>query len=204
MDSQNIKAVIFDMGGVFVQTIDKEPRTHLACRFVLSYEELSNIVFQSDSAQLATVGQIDERVHWEFIAHYFKLSESEMINFWEEFWGGDQLDQQLVDFTQSIKDKYQVALLSNAWSGARALLTKKFNFLHLFDISVFSAEVKMAKPAPEFFEWMIKKLDINVNQSVFVDDFIENIIAARSLGMKTVHFKTTNRAIGELKSLLGM
>ncbi len=203
MDSQNIKAVIFDMGGVFVQTINKEPRTRLANRFGLSYDKLSEIVFQSDSAQLATVGKIDESAHWEFIASYFNLSESETVNFWEEFWGGDQLDQKLVDFTKSIKDEYKIGLLSNAWSGARDLLTKKFTFLHLFEISVFSAEVKMAKPAPEFYEWMIQKLEVNFNQSVFVDDFIENIIAARSLGMKTVHFKTTDQAIGELKNFLG-
>lgn len=203
MHSQNIKAVIFDMGGVFVQTIDKEPRTRLAKRFGLTSEELSKIVFQSETAQLATTGQIDELEHWKFIAQYFNLTETEITNFWEEFWGGDRLDQKLVEFTQSIQNNYQIGLLSNAWSGARALLTKKFNFMHLFDVSVFSAEVKMAKPAPEFYEWMINKLRINFDQSIFIDDFIENINAANALGMKTVHFNNTDQAIGDIKTILG-
>lgn len=203
MHSQNIKAVIFDMGGVFVQTIDKEPRTRLAKRFGLTSEELSKIVFQSETAQLATTGQIDELEHWKFIAQYFNLTETEITNFWEEFWGGDRLDQKLVEFTQSIQNNYQIGLLSNAWSGARALLTKKFNFMHLFDVSVFSAEVKMAKPAPEFYEWMINQLRINFDQSIFIDDFIENINAANALGMKTVHFNNTDQAIGDIKTILG-
>ena len=89
MISDRIKAIVFDMGGVFVQTMDKQPRSQLAQRLGLTYEELSEVVFHSETAEKATVGAIDEQVHWDFLAQHFGLSSDEMQTFWDEFWGGD-------------------------------------------------------------------------------------------------------------------
>ena len=203
MKSDHVKAVVFDMGGVFVQTKDKNPRTRLAQRFGLSYDELSQLVFKSETAQLATVGAIDESAHWDFIAKHFDLNETEMVKFWENFWGGDQLDQELFKFSKTLKSDYALGLLSNAWNGARDYLTRKFGFLDIFDISVFSAEVKLAKPEPEIYQWMLDALQVDAGETIFVDDFIENIQAAQALGFKTVHFTQTSQAIEEIKDILG-
>jgi putative hydrolase of the HAD superfamily len=169
----------------------------------LSYEALSQIVFQSETARLATVGAIEEKEHWDYLAEQLNLQEFELDNFWDEFWGGDQLDSELVAFTKTLKNDYRIGLLSNAWSGARDLLTRKYNFLDLFEISVFSAEVKMAKPDADFYQWMMEKLNVQFEESIFIDDFIENIHAANALGMQTVHFKDTDQAIGEITTILG-
>jgi epoxide hydrolase-like predicted phosphatase len=204
MNSDTIKAIVFDMGGVFVQTTDKNPRSNLAKKYGLDDEALSLLVFQSETAQKATIGEIDENDHWKFIGDHFGLNSSELANFQEDFWGGDILDQELVRFTKTLKEKYPIGLLSNAWSGARALLTRKFGFLDLFDVSVFSAEVKMAKPDPKFYFWMLDKLNVNAEEALFVDDFIENITAAKELGFKTVHFKNTIGTINKISELIAI
>lgn len=191
------------MGGVFVQTKDKNPRTRLAQQFGLNYDELSQLVFQSETAHLATVGAIDERAHWGFIAKHLHLNDVEILKFWDEFWGGDQLDQDLYKFTRTLKADYGLGLLSNAWNGARNLLTHRFGFLDIFDVSVFSAEVKMAKPDPKLYQWMLDALQVGAGETIFVDDFIENIQAAQALGFKTVHFTQTSQAIEEIKTILG-
>lgn len=191
------------MGGVFVQTMDKAPRTRLAERLNLSFDELSQIVFGSETAKKATVGVFDEQEHWVFLADYFGLSMEDMDEFWTEFWGGDLLDEHLVEFAKTLKPDYKVALLSNAWSGARDLLTRKFGFLNIFDVSVFSAEVKMAKPDQKFYEWMLNQLGIKPEEAIFVDDFIENIKAAQALGIHAVHFQDTKQAITDIKHFLG-
>ncbi len=204
MKSDHIKAVVFDMGGVFVQTKDKTSRTRLAQRLDLTYDELSEIVFHSDTAYQATVGVIDEQVHWDFLAQHFGLSSDEMQTFWDEFWGGDYLDEELLAYTKILKETYPLGLLSNAWSGARDLLTRKFGFLDIFDVSVFSAEVQMAKPDHRFYEWILERLQVAPQDIVFVDDFIENIHAADALGIKTIHFKNTIQAIKEIQSITGL
>jgi len=203
MKSNHIKAVVFDMGGVYVQTKDKNPRTRLAQRLGLTYEELSEIVFHSETAYQATVGANDEQVHWDFLAQHFGLSSDEMQTFWDKFWGGDYLDQELLAYSKILKETYPLGLLSNAWSGARDLLTRKFGFLDIFDVSVFSAEVRMAKPDPQFYQWMLDALQVDAGETIFVDDFIENILAAQALGFKTVHFMQTSQAIQKITAILG-
>lgn len=203
MKSDHIKAVVFDMGGVFIQTKDKNPRTQLAHKFGLSYDELSELVFKSETAQLATVGAIEERVHWDFIAKHFNLNAVEIVKFWDEFWSGDRLDQGLVAFTKTLKPDYAIGLLSNAWDGARDLLARRYRFPDIFDVSVFSAEVKMAKPDPAIYEWILDALQVKAGEMIFVDDFIENIVAADALGIRTVHFKSTTQAITEIQTLIG-
>ena len=190
------------MGGVFIQTKDKGPRSRLAERFDMTYEDLSQLVFQSPTAQQATVGLIDEQDHWKFLADYLNLNPEEMETFWEDFWGGDFLDKELYSFAITLKEKYALGLLSNAWSGARDLLIRKFNFLDIFNFSIFSAEIKMAKPDPAFYHWILEKMNLKAEQAIFVDDFIENITTAKEIGLRTVHFENTTDAIEAINSFL--
>jgi len=202
MPENSIKAVIFDMGGVFVQTKNKKPRQQLAQHYNVTYDELSQIVFDSETAQLATVGKIEEQEHWLAVSKALNIPFEEMDEFWIKFWSGDELDIQLVDYAKSLKGKYQIALLSNAWGGARDLLTSKYGFLDIFDVSIFSAEAKMAKPDEKFYLWMTAKLKIQPFEAIFVDDFFENIAPAEKLGMQTVHFLNTRQAIEEIQATL--
>jgi putative hydrolase of the HAD superfamily len=202
MTNNNIKGIIFDMGGVFVQTIDKKPRTLLTEKFGMSYEELNTLVFQSETARLATVGSIDELEHWDFIGRQLRLDSTALEQFQKDFWDGDFLDKDLFEFAKSLKKKYALGLLSNAWSGARDFLTRKYDFLDIFDVSIFSAEIKMAKPDPKFYFWILEKLELKPQEAIFVDDFIENISAAKEIGLRTVHFKNTLDAIVAINSIL--
>ena len=203
MKSNHIKAVVFDVGGVFLQTKDKKPRIRLAHKFGLNYDELSQVVFQSETAQLATVGAIEELDHWAFIAKHFHLDDGEIIKFWEDFWSGDVLDNDLLKFAKSLKEDYRLGLLSNAWSGARDYLTQKHGILDIFYVSIFSAEVKMMKPQPAIYLYLLDALKVEASETIFVDDFIENIHAADALGIRTVHFKSTTQAITEIQALIG-
>jgi HAD superfamily hydrolase (TIGR01509 family) len=133
------------------------------------------------------------------------LEPEEMDNFRQNFWAGDRLDLELIDFIRSLRNDYRIGLLSNAWSGTRASLTDRFSFLDAFDVSIFSAEVGLKKPEPEIYrDDPASSWRSSPEEAVFVDDFEENITAARQLGMHAVHFKSREQVIEELKSLLGL
>lgn len=202
MVQNKVQAIIFDMGGVLVRTVDPTRRTNLAKRYGMTYQEIDALVFGSETARLATVGQIPEEYHWDSIAAQLKLSKQELDQFQADFWTGDELNQELVSFIKEIHSSQKIGLLSNAWSGARASLASKFSFLHLFDVSVFSAEIGMAKPDPRFYDWILNKLGVQAAESIFVDDFQVNIEAAQALGFKTVHFKDNKQTLLELKTLI--
>ena len=57
----------------------------------------------------------------------------------------------------------------------------------MFDGLIISGKEKMVKPDKKIFQLAIEKFELKVEQTVFVDDKIENIISAQNLGFKTIH-----------------
>lgn len=197
-----IKAVIWDMGGVLLRTEDGSARIRLAEELGRSPRELNAVVFGSESAQLAEVGTITTAQHWENVAQILGLDEAALQHFKQEFWAGDEIDRGLIDYIHTLRPRYRTGLLSNAWSNARADLGGMYNFIETFDVSVFSAEVKMAKPDERFYRWILERLEVAPHESVFIDDFLVNIEAAAALGLHTIHFQGRDQALQSLEALL--
>jgi len=201
--NHKIKAVIFDMGGVFLRSGDATTRLRLASQLGTSLEEVYREVFNSESARKASVGEITEEQHWLDVAEHFHLLPSEMENFQDLFWAGDLYDLTLINFIRSLRPKRKTGLLSNAWSGARNMLTQFYPCLDAFDASIFSAEVHVAKPDARIYEMILSRLDVKPAESIFVDDFIENIDAANQLGIHGIHFRSPEQARKDIMNLLG-
>jgi epoxide hydrolase-like predicted phosphatase len=199
----SIRAVIFDLGGVLLRTEDPSPRRELAARLGLTREQIYYHVFDSPSARQATLGQITSDEHWESIRQGLGLTSQDFPSVRQAFWGGDRLDTELVETIRSLRPRYKTALLSNAWGDMRQVLTERWKIADAFDELVISAEVGIAKPDPRIYRLTLERLGVPAGEAVFVDDFIENIEAARALGLHTVHFRSPEQAGDELGSLLG-
>jgi HAD superfamily hydrolase (TIGR01549 family) len=92
--------------------------------------------------------------------------------------------------------------LSNAWSGAREIVGQRFHLLDLFDFSVFSAEIGIAKPDPDIYLKVLEKIGVTAAEAVFIDDFEHNIDAAIKLGINGIHFKNRDQVLRELRLVL--
>jgi len=107
-----------------------------------------------------------------------------------------------LDIIKELKGKgHKLYVLSNMSLRAADEIEKKYNFWDLFDGIMFSSRVKMIKPDNEIFLHILEKYNLNVNDSVFIDDTEINVKAAQNLGFKTVHFKTPSQCEQELKKL---
>jgi len=196
-----IRAVYFDFGGVLVRTEDKEPRTRLAERLGLSYREIEGVVFTSESSRLASIGKIPEEAHWQACAQALGVSRQEMDAIGQEFFAGDAIDTGLLDTIRSLRPQYKVGLISNAWSGLRAYITRN-GFADIFDHMVISAEVGMMKPEPQIYYHALEQFGVTPQESVFLDDFQENITGAQAIGINAIHFTDPQQALQQLKSML--
>jgi glucose-1-phosphatase len=197
-----IKAVIWDMGGVLLRTENREPRNALAAKFGLTYEMLESIVYGSRTATQAAAGQIPLAEHWKSVQSILKIPENELRDFKIAFWAGDVVDTKLVNWIDRLRPKYKTALLSNAWEDMRRKAEKHYPFLHAFDESVFSAEVKLAKPDAAFYQWMLDRLQVSAEESIFVDDMLENIVAAKKLGIHGIRFVNRDQTIENIEAIL--
>jgi HAD superfamily hydrolase (TIGR01509 family) len=91
-------------------------------------------------------------------------------------------------FAEKAHQGHQLTLLSNA----PAPITRRVRdipALAFFEHMIFSSDVKLAKPDAAMFELALKEAGAAARSTTFVDDRLENVLAARRLGMGTVHFK---------------
>ena len=196
-----IKAVFFDLGGVIVRTEFQTPRQQLADRLGMDYEDLSKIVFDSDSGLKASMGKIAADAHWAFIVKRLKRPAAEIPLIREEFFAGDIVDRTLVEYIRSLRDKYKVGLISNAWSDLRDFIVRE-KFDDVFDKMIISAEVGAVKPEPKIFQIALEHFGVKPREAVFVDDFYINIEGCEKVGIKGIHFKDAESTVKQLKQLL--
>lgn len=198
-----IRAVFFDLGGVILRTEQPAPRTNLAQSLGLTYAEIDKLVFENDSSRQASLGLISEDQHWKNIARSLDLPEDRVEYLRTEFFAGDRLDLELVDLMRSLRPAIRVGLISNAWNGMRDWITKQ-NFVDAFDDMVISAEIGIAKPDVRIYQAAMQNLHVLPPESVFLDDTLRNVEAARNIGMHAILFVQPGQAMAELKTLLAV
>ena len=85
------------------------------------------------------------------------------------------------------KQNYDCYVLSN-WSAETFIgMTDDYPFLQSFDGLLISGEDKMMKPNAEIYELAITRFNLIPQETIFIDDKLENIEAAKKLNLKTIH-----------------
>ncbi len=86
------------------------------------------------------------------------------------------------------------------WNGDTFRLTQgRFKFLSLFRDIVVSGDEKMVKPEPDIFHLLASRNNIELSDSIFIDDSAKNIKGAETVGMQTHHFTTPEELRADLK-----
>jgi putative hydrolase of the HAD superfamily len=98
---------------------------------------------------------------------------------------------------------YRMAILTNNVREWEEHWRAKLPIDEIFELVVDSAWVGMRKPEPEIYELTLERLgSINPLNCLFVDDNELNVEAARTLGMRAVHFVSNDQAIPEIRAAL--
>tara|TARA_B100001123_G_C15309562_1_gene1023881 strand:- start:2145 stop:2735 length:591 start_codon:yes stop_codon:yes gene_type:complete len=84
---------------------------------------------------------------------------------------------------------FECYVLSNWSSETFRGMIQDYPFLKKFDGMVISGDVKLVKPDPNIYFFAIKKFKLIPNETVFIDDKLDNINAAKVIGFKTIHLK---------------
>ena len=196
------KTILWDIGGVILRTEDHQPRQKLAQSLGVSEHQLSNIFFGDDDQLRVQKGQITPQQHFQNVANKLNIKENFIDNLKQQFFAGDKIDQNILNWVQSNRHAYQMAILSNAMQTLREELEVKHQIAHIFDQIFISAEMGMVKPNPRIFQNIIEKLDQQPPNIYFIDDNYQNIKAASQIGIQTIHFKNPSQALKELEHKL--
>ena len=197
-----IKGVIFDVGGVLLRTHDQSGRRKWETRLGLKPGELAYLVFDSELGRQAQLGQATLEEAWAWVGTYLGLSREQLASLKRDFWSGDWLDQELCDYIRGLRPRYRTGMLSNNWASDGRAMAQELGIADCFDVFVTSAEIGVMKPDPRIYQVALDRLRISPPEGIFVDDFVENVEAARRLGMRAVHFSDSTQARDQLNELL--
>jgi 2-haloacid dehalogenase len=116
---------------------------------------------------------------------------------WEYMFSG--IIEENVQLFQQLKanKNFKVYALTNwcaeKWDKALEL----FPFFNEFDGVVVSGQEKCRKPFPEIYNILFNRFQITPENAIFIDDNLDNIIAARQLNLNGIHF-TNNTNLKEV------
>jgi 2-haloacid dehalogenase len=197
-----IEAIIYDLGNVLIdwnpdyvfnKLFDNdEKKKHF-------FENICTMEWneQQDagrSIKEATDELLQKHPDWkEYIAAYYGR--------WAEMLGGP-IKESVAIFKQ-LKDsgRYKIYALTNWSAELFPIALKRYSFLHWFDGRVVSGEEKMRKPFPQFYHLILDRYNLVPEHTLFIDDNLRNIEAARELGIQCIHFQSPEQLRNELLQL---
>jgi 2-haloacid dehalogenase len=196
-----IDTIIFDLGGVL---IDWQP-DHMYKKIIKDEQQrkwfLETICTMEWNEQ-QDGGRTIQEANNELITQYPEHRELILAYYdrWEEMLVGPILPT--VELFKNIKSsgKYKLYALTN-WSAEtfpRAL--ELFDFLHWFDGRVVSGEEKTRKPYKEIYDIILNRFSLSPQKTLFIDDNIKNINAAKEIGINCIHFSSPEQLTEELKN----
>ena len=197
IDSEFIKAIFFDWGGVLIEHPTNNILNYCAVFLGISKERLIK-VYQKYHIRLQT-GEADEKDLWEDILR----SEGKTINLKESLWReafstAYSPRENMFKLVKRLRNNgYKIGLISNTESSAAELFLEKHK--NEFDSTVFSCDLGIIKPYARIYYKALESLDVLAEKSVFIDDLEENIKGAENIGMKGILYKSYEQVRDELR-----
>ena len=147
---------------------------------------------------MVSAGTQSYQTFMEQIAKMSGLSKTEVIRETE----GNIPDEELFNYIKfHLKPKYKLGILSNSGSNwLDEIFTPEQ--IKLFDAVVLSFEIGSIKPDAVMYETIAKKLNLEPNECLFIDDQERYCTGAREVGMQGVVYENPKKLKQTLDSIL--
>jgi epoxide hydrolase-like predicted phosphatase len=198
-----IRALITDFGGVLVRTRSDSTRRALERQLGLSPYTIEDRVFGGEWSDRAQRGEVGHDEFWRRVRSDLNLDgRISVSDFIAQFFAEDFLDQELMALIRAVRPAIKTGLISNAWTNARQIFTEVYPIADVFDAIVISAEEGVMKPDPRIYRAALERLGVQAREAVFIDDVLVNVQGAEAVGMRGVHFQSSEQAQREVRRLL--
>jgi putative hydrolase of the HAD superfamily len=126
--------------------------------------------------------------------------------FHEEVWLRIEVAPESMGLVRDLKRAgYGVHLATNQAAGRAAHMRSVLGYDDLFDVSLYSCELGVAKPDPAFFREAARLIDAPPEAILFVDDSDRNVAGAREAGLVAEQWDLgADRTLGEILAAHGV
>ena len=181
-----IKAVIFDLNGVFIQSPKlsdrfKEEFNVPIEEFMSALKEIMDKIRRPDAGEAYS--------YWKPYLEKWKVDLNKE-QFYEYWFTAEKEIPELIELAKKLKEKnLKVIILSNNFIERATYYKENFSFLDIFDKIYYSWQTGFVKPDPEAFKLVLKENDLKAEECLYFDDSEKNIKVATELGMKAYQYR---------------
>jgi len=190
---QEIKNIIFDLGGIFLN-IDFSKTEKAFADLGVQFNDFYSQHHASEFFELLETGKISpEEFHDSFVEETgLHLSYEELKNAWTALLVDFPIER--LQWLQEIGKRYKIFLFSNTNKIHYDVFTEMFHeqtgfkdFNKLFVKTYYSHEMGLRKPYPESYLYILNEQQLRPEETLFIDDTLKNIEGAKQVGLQTIH-----------------
>ncbi len=148
------------------------------------------------------LGELTGHTFWQNVAEKagVKLSEpeiEELVQWDAHMWM--TVNKAMLEWQLELKRRgLLTAIVSNMGDTIHQQMVREFDWLSRFDVLVWSYQLRMGKPDAAIYRYVLEKLDTLPDETLFIDDRVENVDTAIALGMKGMVFSTVETLRADL------
>lgn len=194
-----ITTIIFDLGGVL---IDWNPE-YLYRKVFKDESELKHFLekvctpeWNEEQDAGRTLAEATDFLLKEYPEHEENIRL--YYNRWQEMLAG--AIEGTVEIFEKLKKtkRFKIYALTNWSAETFPIALEKYQFLSWFDGVVVSGTEKKRKPFPEFYQILLDRYQVKAEETIFIDDNLRNVDAAKQVGLDAIHFRTPEQLNEEL------
>lgn len=185
---KNIKNIIFDLGNILLDVDENKTIDAFKRVGVKQFDEKFNKIIKSDILYNFEKGKYSPKKFRALMNDILaiNLSDNEFDNCWNKM----LLDfpDKRIDLLKELSKNFNLYLLSNTNQIHTDYFTsQKYWPNKVFTKEYFSQDTGSRKPELEIYQYIINDAKIIPRESIFIDDRIENIEAAKKLTINGYH-----------------
>jgi len=193
---KNIKAIIFDFGGVIMNIDFDLTAKSFAELGIANFNEMYSQKNADHLYRHFEEGKMNEMEFYEAFRRSGNLSltDDQIKNAWNALLINYRIPA--LDTLKKLKRSYKLFLLSNTNYIHQVAFTRIFkeqvkdgSLEDYFDKIYYSHDIGIRKPAKEAFEYVLRENNLSPAETLFIDDSIQNLKPAEELGLQTILLK---------------
>jgi len=193
-----IKTIIFDFAGVLALTkCFPQIAKNLGKQYKLDPNIIMKNLYNSEKDYL-----IGKETTESFYNNSCKTLGISFKDFSYHFQNWYSLDENILNYIKSLKEKYEIILHSDNFEIISQGLKENTKLLELFDLMVFSNDIGYRKTQKEAFEYTLNKIKKKPSECIFTDDKEKNLLAPKQLDIYTIHYTSFNDFKNKLEKQL--
>lgn len=192
-----ISTIIFDLGNVLVDFDHGLAAKRILKLCQKSEEEIFNLFFSSGLTNEFEAGKVSPKEFFSSVKEMLclEIDFEAFLPIWNEIFYLSSKNRKLYELASKLKGRYKIVMLSNINILHHEFLKKHIPVFDIFDRVFTSYELKAVKPDQEIYKKVLDELKQMPETVFYTDDRIELVESARSLGIRSSHF----RSIEQLK-----